>query len=364
MVSGERSEAATPQSAAQVDGQEGAWPMVSVIMPVRNEEGFIARALDQILGQDYPLDRLEIVVADGMSDDRTRTIVADYARRFPQVRLVDNPTRITPTGLNHALAAARADIITRIDGHCEVAPDFIKQNVRLLEEHPEAWVVGGPIVHAGTTSFGRAVAIAMAHPAGVGMATHRFPDFEGYVEGVQFPTFRRLVFDRVGTFDERLVRNQDDELNFRIAQAGGKCYVSPRVRYVYYVRGRIGQLFRQYFQYAFWRIPVIRKHKRPTTPRQVVPLLFFLTMIALALVGWWFGQPLVALALPALYAAALLAVGIRCTPSAGLKVGALVPLAIATMHVAYAAGLGYGLIAGVFNRRSWSAEGAMAQLTR
>lgn len=339
-------------------------PLVSVILPVRNEEGFIARTLDQILAQDYPAERMEIIVADGMSDDRTREILTDYMARHPQVRVVDNPERITPVGLNVAIAAARGDIVTRIDGHCEVAGDFIRQNVALLAEHPEAWVTGGPIVHAGKNAFGEAVAIAMSHPAGVGMATHRFPNYEGYVEGAQFPTFRRWVFERIGTFDERLVRNQDDELNYRIAQAGGKCFVSPRVRYVYYVRGRLRQLFRQYFQYSFWRIPVMRKHKRPTTPRQVVPLAFYLAVVVLAILGIWLGRPWVALALPAVYVAVLVLIGTSIVPRKGLLVAALVPVAIATMHLAYALGMLYGFWASLFHRRAWDTRGSMSSLTR
>jgi succinoglycan biosynthesis protein ExoA len=118
------------------------------------------------------------------------------------------------------------DIISRIDGHCH-ASDFVSQNVRLLAEHPEAWVVGGPIIHRGTGPFGKATAVAMSHPIGVGTATHRFPGFEGYVDTVQFPTFRRWVFERIGLFDPKLVRIEDDELNYPVVHAGGKMFVSP-----------------------------------------------------------------------------------------------------------------------------------------
>ncbi|MEX2113424.1 MAG: glycosyltransferase family 2 protein [Pirellulales bacterium] len=339
-------------------------PFVSVIMPVRNEAGFIARLLDQLLVQDYPTDRIEIVVADGMSDDGTREILDRYLLQYPRIKVVDNPRRITPAALNAAITAARGEVISRVDGHCEVATDFIRQNVRLLAEHPEAWVVGGPIVHAGKSRFGQAVAVAMSHPGGVGMATHRFENYEGYVEGAQFPTFHRWVFDRIGMFDEKLVRNQDDELNYRINQAGGKSYVSPRVKYVYYVRGRVGQLFKQYFHYSFWRIPVIRKHKKPTTLRQVVPPLFFLTMLALVVLGIWLRQPLVALTLPAVYVAALVAIGASLVPRKGLAVAALVPLALATMHVAYAAGFCYGLFALGFHRGAWDVGSPMTSLSR
>ncbi len=299
-----------------------------------------------------------------MSDDGTRDILDRYVKQYPRIKIVDNPRRITPAALNAAITAARGDVISRVDGHCEVATDFIRQNVQLFDEHPEAWVVGGPIVHAGKSRFGRAVAVAMSHPAGVGMATHRFENYEGYVEGAQFPTFRQWVFERIGLFDETLVRNQDDELNYRINQAGGKSFVSPRVKYVYYVRDRVSQLFKQYFHYSFWRIPVIRKHKKPTTLRQMVPPLFFLAMLLLAIVGIWQRQPVVALALPVLYATVLVAMGISVMPRKGVAVGLLLPLALATMHVAYATGFYYGLFALFFHRNAWDASGQMTTLSR
>jgi succinoglycan biosynthesis protein ExoA len=339
-------------------------PFVSVVIPVRNEEAFIARTLDSILSQDYPSDRTEILVADGMSDDRTRLIVKDYSDRFPRVRLIDNLARVTPTGLNAAIATARGDIICRIDGHCEVAVDFVTQSVQLLQEHPEAWIVGGPIVHLGSGVFGQAAAIAMSHPLGVGPATHRFPNYEGYVETVQFPAFRRYVFERIGTFDSTLVRTEDDELNYRVMLAGGKMFISPRVRYVYFVRGRIGQLFRQYFQYSFWRIPVLRKHKRPTTVRQLVPLLFFAAVLALAIAGVWLRHPMIAAGLPIVYGTAMVGLGVSFVRHQGWLVASLVPVAVITMHLAYASGMAYGMFAAMFRPRAWELDGTMSALSR
>jgi hypothetical protein len=204
----------------------------------------------------------------------------------------------------------------------------------------------------------------MSHPLGVGNAMHRYPDYEGYTEGAQFPALRRWVFDRIGGFDERLVRNQDDEFNYRIHRAGGKVYVSPRVRYTYFVRGRVGQLFKQYFQYGFWRIPVIEKHGRPTTLRQMVPTLFYAACLVLAVAGWWRGAPLVAVALPLVYAGALLLAAAALVPRSGLRVAALVPVAIATMHAGYAWGLGYGMWARIFHVRAWDSAGKMTAISR
>jgi glycosyltransferase involved in cell wall biosynthesis len=339
-------------------------PFVTVAMVVRNEGPFIARALDQVLAQDYDPRRMEIIIADGMSTDNTRQVVSDYQARHPFIQIVDNPGRIVASGLNVVIDKARGDLIVRIDGHGVVANDFVSQVVRLMDEHPEAWSAGGPIVHAGTNRFGEAVAVAMSHPLGVGLATHRFANYEGYAEGAHYPTFRKWIFDRIGKFDESLVRTEDDEFNYRIAQAGGKVYVSPRVRYVYYVRDRLGKLFRQYVQYSFWLIPVIRKHKKPTTLRQVIPPLFFLTMIVLAGVGIWLRQPLVALALPAVYLAALGLVAITIIPKKGVAVACLVPVALVTIHVAYALGIAYGAWALVFHRRAWDQAGTMSMLNR
>jgi succinoglycan biosynthesis protein ExoA len=339
-------------------------PFISVVMPVRNEAGFIADLLGSIFTQDYPLDRLEVIVADGMSTDGTREILAGLQARHSQLVVVDNPGRIVSSGLNLAVARSRGEVIVRIDGHALISPDFLRQNVALLAAHPEAWSVGGPIQHAATTTFGKAVAVAMSHPLGVGNALHRYPDYEGYTEGAQFPAIRRWVFDRVGTFDERLVRNQDDEFNYRIRRAGGKIYVSPRVRYAYFVRARVGQLFKQYFQYGFWRIPVIEKHRRPTTLRQMVPTLFHAACVLLAVAGAWRGQPVVALILPATYAGALLLVAAATVSRHGAQVAARVPVAIATMHAGYAWGLAYGMWARVFHAGAWDTAGKMAAISR
>ncbi len=339
-------------------------PFVTVVMVVRNEAPFMARALELVLAQDYPRDRMEIIVADGLSDDGTRDVLAGYQAKHPFIQVVDNPGRIVASGLNVAIDRAQGELIVRIDGHGQVATDFVSQVVKLMDEHPEAWCAGGPIVHAGTNLFGEAVAVAMSHPLGVGLATHRFEDYEGYVEGAHFPTFRKWIFDRIGKFDEGLVRTEDDEFNYRIAQAGGKVYVSPRVRYVYYVRDRLGKLFRQYFQYSFWRIPVIKKHKKPTTLRQVVPPLFFLAMFVLLGVGIWLRQPWIALALPAIYLIALVAVAISVIPRKGVAVASLVPLAVATMHFAYALGIAYGAFAALFYPKAWDQTGSMSKLNR
>jgi GT2 family glycosyltransferase len=307
---------------------------------------------------------VEIIIADGVSTDGTRELLSGWQQRFPTIQVLDNSDRIVSAGLNLAVSRARGSVIVRIDGHALIASDFLRQNVALLNEHPEAWSVGGPIRHVASTTFGRAVAVAMSHPLGVGNARHRYPEYEGYVEGAQFPAIRRSVFDRIGMFDERLVRNQDDEFNYRIRRAGGRVYVSPRVRYSYFVRGRVGQLFKQYFQYGFWRIPVIQKHGRPTTLRQVAPTLFYAIILLLMAVGAWLHQPWLAFGLPIAYLAALCGVAVSVAHATGLLIAGCVPLAIATMHAGYAIGVGYGLFARLFGASAWTAHSKMASISR
>jgi len=339
-------------------------PFVSIVMPIRNEAGYIQQGIAALLEQNYPAERFEIIVADGMSDDGTRAVLDELIKTCPKLVVIDNPERIVSTGLNAAIKRAKGEIILRLDGHAEIADDFILQNVLLLSEHPEAWIVGGPIIHVGRNAFAKAAAAAMSSRFGVGNASHRFAGFEGYAEGCAFPAIRRWVFDKVGNFDEQLVRNQDDEFNYRVTTAGGKVFISPRVRYEYFVRDTPRKLFRQYFQYSFWRIPVIRKHKRPTTFRQIVPSLFFLLMFVLLVAGIVLRQPIVALALPVAYTFALLLIAVPSIRREGLSVAMRVPLAVFTLQAAYAWGMIYGLIAAVFFPSAWNSSGRMSSLSR
>lgn len=335
-------------------------PSVSVIMPIRNERGFIEEAIRALLAQERPPASLEIVVVDGMSDDGTREIVTRLAAEDPRVRLLDNPQRIVSSALNIGIAATTSEVIIRVDGHTRVAPDFIRSNLELLAEHPEASSVGGPIAHRGKTLLARGIAAAMSSRFGVGGASHRNEDYEGYAEGAVFPAFRRTIFDVVGLFDEALVRNQDDEFNFRITNGGGKIYISPRVKHDYFVRGSLKALARQYLQYSYWKVAVFRKHKKVISARHLAPVVFVVgapVCVAAAPVMPIALAPLGAYATLLLSTAAATAIRER-----SIRVGAITGVAIATMHVAYGTGTLLGIVAPP--GKSSFVRGVMAKITR
>lgn len=323
-------------------------PLVSIIVPCKNENSHIERCVNSILAQDFPMDDFELVVVDGMSDDGTRDILARLAKESTRLRIVDNPSGTTPYALNTGINAARGRHVAILGAHTEYAPDYVRACVDLLNEHPEVCCVGGPIVSQGRGRFGHAVAAVMSHPVGVGNARHRHPNYEGYAEGACFPMFRKEIFETIGLYDTALVRNQDDELNYRLARHGGKVFISPRARCIYYVRDTPSKLFRQYFQYGFWRVAVLKKHGLPAAFRQIIPPMFFLLSLmafigGLLLPGWW---RLTALLLPLLYGITLLGVGAGVARNDGWLTGLFFPVAASIMHLAYAAGFTWAALNG------------------
>lgn len=260
----------------------GKLPLVSVLMPIRNEADFIQHSLGAVLAQDYPADCMEVLVADGMSTDRTRMIVEQLAKKHPNVslKIVDNPGKIVATGLNIALRQARGEIIVRVDGHCEIAPDYVRRCVlHLLSGSVDG--VGGSMETIGETPLAKAIAIAMSSMFGVGDSAFRtIIGRTMLVDSVPFPGYTRAVMERAGLYDEELVRNQDDEYNYRLRKLGAKILLAADVTSRYYSRSSLQSLWRQYFQYGFFKVRVLQKHPLQMRPRQFVPLLFVISLLA------------------------------------------------------------------------------------
>ena len=320
-------------------------PFVSVVVPIRNEGRTIARCLDGLLAQDYPADRTEILVVDGASDDGTPDVVAAIAARAPRIRLLHNPDRHAAPAMNLGIAAARGDIVARVDGHAIVPPDFLSRCVAALERRRDVDCVSGVLETRGRTTTGRAIAAAMSSTAGVGPARFRTgASAEVLVDTVAFPVYRRTTLVRLGPFDEELVRNQDDELNLRLTRAGGRILLLPDLRIVYFCQSTLAGLARQYFQYGFWKVRVIQKHRRAASWRHVVPG---------ALVGVVVGVPLLAtfvppLRVPALavvctYALAIAGAALRLGREHGIALAPRIAAALAILHLAYGAGFWKGL---------------------
>jgi len=257
---------------------------VSVIIPCRNEEKYIETCISSVLNQEEPAGGVEIIVADGMSSDGTRAILERLAKDEPRLILVDNPAQIKPNGVNAAIRVSRGRFIAIMDAHHRYAADYLRQAVE-VSRRTGADNVGGAMICEARGYVQRAVAAAFHHPFAAGGARWHNPDYEGRVDTLYGGVYRREVFERIGLFDEELVRNQDDEFNLRLTRAGGKIWHSPKIRSWYSPRSSIASLFRQYHQYGYWKVRVIRKHRLPASVRHLVPGVFILILTLLFIVA-------------------------------------------------------------------------------
>ncbi|MDI9434144.1 MAG: glycosyltransferase family 2 protein [Planctomycetota bacterium] len=263
-------------------------PRVSIIMPVRNEEEYLFSVVESLEAQDYPKESLEIIVADGMSGDSTRMLLEESKARNPALVVIDNPERIVSTGLNRAIRCATGDIIIRVDCHASYSESYVSSLIRHLREL-KADNVGGLLdtVPPNDSRKARAIAISMSNPFGVGNSHFRIGTARvREVDTVPFGCFRREVFDRIGLFDEDLVRNQDDEFNARMRKHGMKLYVVPDVVVRYYARDTYARLFRMFYQYGYFKPLVNKRLGLPATWRQFVPVAFVLLLLGGVLIPW------------------------------------------------------------------------------
>ena len=246
-------------------------PFITVVMPIRNEEDFIARSLGAVLNQDYPSDRLDVLIADGMSDDRTIEIIQSLAGA-ERVQIIPNPERIQSHGLNRIIPFAKGDYIVRIDGHTIIEPDYVKQCVKTLQE-TGADNVGGAMDPVGITLSGKAISAAGKSPFAVPSVFHvsKTPQ---YTDTVYMGAWKREVFNKVGLFSTDVGVNEDYEFNFRIRANGGKIYYNPAIKSTYYSRQSWSNLARQYYRYGRSKIKTLRKHPESLRPRQMVAPLF------------------------------------------------------------------------------------------
>jgi len=324
-------------------------PLVSIIIPCYNEQDTITELLEAIHGQTWPRSSLEVVIADGMSTDRTRERVADYQADHPEldIQVVDNPGRIIPSALNCAIQAARGRFIVRLDAHSKPYPDYVERCVTALEDGLGENVGGIWEIRPRRPGWqAETIAAAAAHPLGAGDALYRHARKAAYVDTVPFGAFKRELLALVGFFDETLLTNEDYEFNTRVRKSGGRVWLDPRIRSIYYAQPTFSGLARQYARYGFWKWRMLRRHPDTLRWRQGLPPLFVLSLLLGLLAGAFLP---VALWLPAgeiaLYVLVLPSVSTLSSireKKWGLLPG--LPLAISVMHTSWGAGFLWSMI--------------------
>lgn len=335
-------------------------PGVSIIVPCFNEEKTIQLLLEAIYQQTYPRNQTEIIIADGMSTDRTRQEIAEFQSLHPElkIRLVDNPKRIIPAGLNRAIEAATGTYLIRMDAHCMPYPDYIEKIVQDLEAGygdnvGGIWEIQPGIQDTRKPSWiARGIAAAAAHPLGVGDALYRYAEKAQYVDTVPFGAFQRTLIEQIGYFDETLLTNEDYEFNTRIRLSGGKIWLNPAIRSVYFARPTLTSLFKQYWRYGYWKGCMLLRYPKTLRWRQTLPPLLVISLLTLAVLSIfirWFGLLLIVEI--SLYALALLAGGIHVSwKKKDLPLLLSTPLAIAVMHLTWGTGVLWSLITSLLRK--------------
>lgn len=322
---------------------------VSVIVPCYNEQATICQLLNAIHGQSYPLDEIEVLIADGLSTDRTRGEINDFQLSHPQleIRIIDNIRRVIPSGLNRAIESAKGKYILRLDAHSIPSHDYIKNCVNGLEEG-KGDNVGGiwKIQPGASTWIAKAIAIAASHPLGAGDARYRIGGIAQEVDTVPFGAFHKELINKIGMFDETLLTNEDYEFNMRIKQSGGRVWMDPSIYSIYFARSTLRDLSEQYWRYGYWKAQMLRKHPKTLRWRQILPPMFVLALLSLGLLslGTYLARLLLAI-IVILYTVVILIIGIQMGvkhKEIPLAIG--VPLATVTIHLSWGVAFLWGLL--------------------
>ena len=330
-------------------------PKVSVIVPCYNEQFTIRLLLDALHQQTYPRAEMEVIVADGFSKDGTRDVIKTFQQEFPDfnVRVVDNSNRSIPSGLNRAIEVSRGEIILRLDAHSQPYPDYIANSVSAHGAGRGENVGGVWEIRPGAeTWIAKSIAVAAAHPLGVGDALYRHTKQAAEVDTVPFGSFRRALIEKVGYFDESLLTNEDYEFNARVRKSGGKVWLDPSIRSVYFARATLLELIRQYWRYGFWKWRMLRRYPDTLRWRQALPPVFVLSLIVLVVLSIF--VPFARIVLVSellLYFFIMILAGLYVALQqrrAYLIPGLL--LAISAMHIAWGSGFLWSILASGFRK--------------
>jgi len=323
---------------------------VTIIIPCRNEEKTIHLVLDALYRQTFPMEEMEVVIADGLSTDNTRSAIQAFTETHPglKIRLLDNPKKNIPSGLNIAINAAVGEIIVRMDAHSLPNPDYVARMVSAIQSNIAENIGGVWDIKPRNQSWAaRSIAAAAGNPLSVGDAHYRFTDKAAYVDTVPYGSYRRSLFDEIGLFDETLLANEDYEMNTRIRQAGGRIRLDPAIRCTYFARPTYRALAEQYWGYGFWKAQMLKRYPKTLRWRQALPPLFVLALMILSITGLIWRPPWVALAIILaiyLFIQLIPAVHIALKKKDPSLVFGIV-LATLTMHLSW----GMALIVGLFS---------------
>lgn len=269
---------------------------VSIVIPVRNESKYIERCIKSIVSQDYPKDKTEIIFVDGDSEDNTVEIIKKCMTEYEYMNLLDNPDKFVQRALNIGMKAAKGKYIVRMDAHSQYATDYVSKCIEYLEK-TDASNVGGPMnaysemeensicppvtqdLDKQKANLQLVIAAAYHSKFALGGGKNHDSNYEGLTDTVFLGAFRKSDIEKLGYYDERLVRNEDDDLSFRMIENGMKIFITPKIKSVYYPRNKYSLLFKQYFEYGLWKVAVIKKHRRPARISHLIPLLFVLFIL-------------------------------------------------------------------------------------
>ncbi len=328
---------------------------VSIIVPCYNEEHRIAGLLNAIHAQSYPLGHMEVIIADGKSTDKTKKVIKDFQKEHPNllIHLIDNPKRNIPSGLNLAIRAAQGKYVVRIDAHSIPDIHYVELCVQHLESEKANNVGGVWIIKPGKeTQVANAIAIAAAHPLGVGGAQYRNKNsIANFVDTVPFGSYQRDYLMDIGLFDESLLSNEDYELNNRILNAGGKVFLDPNIQCEYFARSNYSALAKQYFRYGFWKYRMLSRFPSSVKLRQFLPPLFVFGMILLLIAGFFLPILLYVWLIIALIYLFSIFLGTYLVPNASkplISTHVLTTLAIITMHLSWGTGFLYSPFGKIF----------------
>ena len=324
-------------------------PKVSIIVPCYNEQSTIRLLLEALCEQTYPRAEMEVIVSGGLSTDGTRQAITAFQKDVPDlsVRIVDNPKRHIPSALNRAIEAARGEILVRMDGHSKPYPDYVA-NCITAHQAGRGDNVGGvwEIRPGADTWIAKSIAVAAAHPLGVGDALYRHAKQAAEVDTVPFGSFRRSLVERVGPFDESLLTNEDYEFNTRVRKSGGKIWLDPSIRSVYFARSTILELIRQYWRYGFWKWRMLRRYPDTLRWRQALPPLFVLSLVILLVFSAFTSFAVILLGVELfLYFSIMLLAGLHAalrSQKPYLILG--LPLGIFAMHIAWGSGFLWSML--------------------